>query len=116
MKPELFPAKLKQGLAKLSEGLAPQTVNQVLMDAVFDVARGNEINIEAVVSKTGMAPDKAAEFMEAGLTALLAQADGALKAMQVDPQQFVQWAMQGHVSFLERFTLRCPNSCPLRRR
>lgn len=94
MTPEPFSAEVEAGLAKLAEGVPQDMVAQVLMSAVSDVASGKTLNLEDVISKTGMAPGAAATFMQSTLNALSAQADDALKAMQVDPEQFVQWAMQ----------------------
>jgi len=74
MRQEPFALEIEARLATLSEGVARQIVNQVLMDAVQLAASDSldQCNLEAVVSGTGMSPERAMQFMQTAVTALSA--------------------------------------------
>jgi hypothetical protein len=105
MKAEPFPQEVEAELAKLADGVQPQAVGEVFMGALFDMWRGNPPNVEAVVSKTGLPHERAAELMVKGLSALDAQAGVALKEMQIDPAQFVEWALREKPEALRQATV-----------
>jgi hypothetical protein len=95
MKPELFTGEIESMLAGLVEGVPPQMVNQVLMDAALQAARTGSLdglNLGDVVSKTGLSPENAKAFMQSSIALLSAQADHALQQLQCEPSEFVEWA------------------------
>jgi hypothetical protein len=105
MEQEPFSPELEAGLAKLTAGVPPQLVNQVLMEAALMTAEtGNlgKLSVESVVSKTGMSPEAAAQFMEATLVALQGQADRVLLQRQIDPAQFYDWARRERLEQLRQ--------------
>jgi uncharacterized protein YdbL (DUF1318 family) len=99
MQPEPFAPEVEASLAKAVEPLgerASEILTPVMVELAIKAAEaGNlEINIEDVMSKTGLTRESAEAFTSQAVAALANQADAALEKLGVDPAEVVQWARE----------------------
>lgn len=98
MQQETFGAGIEAALAHTVAGVAPEVVNDVLIDAAIALAANGNLDgfrMDNFAAMSGMQPQKAAEFMETALDLFSTQADRALAAEGIDDTaSFMAWAMQ----------------------
>jgi hypothetical protein len=95
MKPELLAPEVEAELSAMAKDVPAEMMTAAVVDVVASLLEGDgQINVKKFAAQTGMPEEKAAVYAAGFTQSLSLQADEALKAMQVDPAQFVQWARE----------------------
>lgn len=96
MAQEFFPKEAEQVLMHLAGDVPHEQLTTMLAETVIRAASTGalDVNVEEIVSRTGMSPERAEQFFGAAVGLFQDQADAALATMGIeDSTPFVQWAV-----------------------
>jgi hypothetical protein len=99
MQPEPFSPEIEAALAKAAEPLgsrASEILTPVMVELAISAADTGSlsVNIEDVMSKTGLSRENAEAFIGHVMPALTEQVDAVLEKRGINPQEFVEWARE----------------------
>ena len=80
MRQELFTPEVEATLAHLVKGVAPEVINDGLIEAALTLAKSGSLDgfrFDDFAAMSGMQPQQAGQFMEAAISLFSTQADGA---------------------------------------
>ncbi len=94
--PEPFAEEQERTLGGLVRDVPAPILDAVLTDIAIKAAETDDlaVNLEEIVSTTGMTPEAATAFVEQAAPLFQAQARAALIDVHADPDQFLAWARE----------------------